>query len=105
MGSMTIGADRSDVVETSYLSVVVSVGTSQVEAKVGSSHLSNRQLVVLYNDSNTTLYYGPSGVTTSGSTKGIPIAKGQTVAVSIGNASLFLIAGSSSNSVIVQEMS
>lgn len=95
--------DRADTNETGYVSAILSVGTSQVEIKAGGSRLTGRQLVVVYNDSSNTVYFGPSGVTTSGSTKGVPVAKGQMVSVPIGNQAIYLIAGSSSNDVIVQE--
>jgi len=95
----------SDVVDGSYISTVITVGTSQVQACVGGSNLANRQEIIIYNDSLATIYYGPSGVTTTGATKGIPIAPGGFVNLPFGtDIGLFLIAGSASNSVIVQEL-
>lgn len=94
----------SGVAEDGYLSLVVSVSTSQVQAKVGSTNLAKRQAIIIYNDSNNVVYYGPSGVTTTGSTKGIPIGPGGFLTLPMGaEVSVFLIAGSASN-VIIQEV-
>ena len=97
--------ERAEVQDRLYKSKVISVGTSQIEA-IGdvSTRDSNRQLIMIYNDSSSTVYYGPNGVTTSGSTKGMPIYKRQTVAFTIGDQAVYLIAGSASNDVIVQVM-
>jgi hypothetical protein len=96
-------AARIDVNDGSYKSVVISVGTSQVEAKCDTTRDPNRQFLVIYNDSNATVYYGPTGVTTSGATKGFPLFKQQWVSIPMGDVGVFLIAASSSNSVLVQE--
>lgn len=90
-----------DIVEDGYVSGAVTVGTSAVEAKVGGSALDGRELLTIYNDSNSIIYYGPSGVTTS---TGEPLAKKQRVSIPVGSAiQVFLIAGSGGNDVIVQE--
>ena len=98
-------SERDEVQDRLYKGKVISVGTSQVEA-IGdvSTRDPDRQLIVLYNDSSNTVYYGPNGVTTSGSTKGMPILKRQTVAFTIGDQAVYLIAGSAGNDVIVQVM-
>ena len=96
--------DRHDVNDLSYTSTVISVGTSQVEAKVGGTRNALRQRIILYNDSNSVIYYGPTGVTTTGSTKGIPVYKKQIVVIPVGDVAIYLIAGSASNDVIVQEL-
>ena len=98
-------ADRSDVLDSGYSSLVVSVGTTQVEAKCAASRLSRRQGILLYNDSTATIFYGPSGVTTSGSTKGIQLRRGQWMFISLGDVAIFMIAATDNNNVIVQEMS
>lgn len=104
MSGISDVADRSDVVESSFVAAEVSVGTSQVEAKASGSRLATRQVLGIYNNSSNTVYYGPTGVTTSGSTKGFPIFKDQIVYLPIGDMAVYLIAGSSSNSVLVQEI-
>lgn len=99
------GTELSDVLNDAYVSGVVSVGTSAVEAKVGGSPLATRERLVIYNDSNKTVYWGPSSVTISGSTKGIPLGSGQMVMIPAGaNLSVYLVSDSLSNNVIVQEL-
>ena len=100
-------SDRADVNETDYTSLVVSVGTSEVEAKTTGGPLANRQLLTIKNDSNSSIFYGPTGVTTSGSTKGDELVKkGGFVSLPVGpSIGVFLIAGTASNDVIVQEFS
>lgn len=97
----------SDVVDSSYTSGVITVGTSEVLAAAnGSSNLTGRQELIIYNDSSVTIYFGPTGVTVSGGTKGIPIGPQETINIQMGAAvNIYLIAGTSSNSVIVQEFS
>jgi len=96
--------ERAEVYDQTYVATTLSVGSTQIEAKVGGSRDEKRQLVILYNDSNNTVYYGPTGVATSGANKGIPIEKRQEVAVPVGDVGLYLIAGSSGNNVICQEL-
>lgn len=96
--------DRSDVNDTGYQSTVVTVGTSQVEVKVGGTRDPDRQRVLIYNDSNSTIYYGPSGVTTTGSTRGVPVFKKQLAVIPVGDVAVYAIAGSAGNEVIVQEL-
>lgn len=85
----------------SYVQATVSVGTSQVEAKVGSNRLEGRQLLRLFNNSNSTIYFGPTGVTTS---NGEPLFKNQSMTIPLSDAAaLYMIAGSASNNVIVSE--
>ena len=93
----------ADVMQDGYVSGVVTVGTSQVEAKVGASRLEGREMLVIYNDSNSTIYHGPSGVTTSGANKGIPILKGEFVSIMSGDLGVFLITTGPGKNVIVQE--
>lgn len=93
------------VLNGSYISTVVSVGTVAVEAKVGGSTLSNRGLVKIYNNSSKTMYHGPATVTTSGANIGEPIVKGQTVYLPFGSSTkVYLIAATAANDAIVQEV-
>lgn len=98
------GITRNDeIVNDSYLQGTVSVTTTQIEAKVGGSRLSNRQMLRIYNASNNTIYMGPTGVTT---TTGEPIVKGQWINIAVGDqVAVFLIAATGTNSVIVSEWS
>lgn len=103
---LSISEDKSDVVNTSYVSTVKTVSTTEVEARVGGSPLADRQELIIYNDdSSITIFFGPTGVTTSGANKGIPIAPGEAQNIQIGpDLSVFMIAGSSNSNVIVQEL-
>jgi len=95
----------NDTRNADYKSIVVSVSTTEIEAKVGGSRLFDRQGVWLYNDSSNTVYIGPTGVTASGSTKGFPLAKSQSAFIEAPDSvAVFLIASSGSHSVIVQEI-
>lgn len=95
----------SDVADSAYVSAVITVGTSQVQAKVGASNLANRQELIIFNDSLNVIYYGPSGVTTSGANKGIPINGGGFVNLPFGfDIAVFLISASPGNSIIIQEL-
>ena len=104
LGGFSISGDRSDVNDLTFTSTVISVGTSQVEAKVDGTRDPRRQRVLIYNASNNTIYYGPTGVTTSGSTMGVPVFKDQIAVLPLGDVPVYMIAGSDSNNVVVQEM-
>ena len=79
----------------------LTVGTSAVEVKVGASQLTNRKHVTLYNNSNTTIYWGlDSGVTTS---TGTPIQKGEMVPWAASTATIYVIAGSAGNDTRITE--
>jgi hypothetical protein len=92
-----------EVVNIDYVQGSVTVGVTQVEAKVGGSRLDGRQMLRIYNGSNAVVYFGPTGVTTS---NGEPIEKKQWINIPIGDAlALYLIAGSAANDVIVSEWS
>jgi hypothetical protein len=89
---LTESPDRADVVERSHVGIVVSVGTTQVEAKAGSSRVESRQIVYIQNTSKLySVFWGPSGVTTTGSARGIELAAGQFVSLPFGDVAIFLI--------------
>lgn len=89
--------------EDSYVSGVISVTTSQIQAKVGVSNLTGREVLRIYNNSNVTIYFGPSGVTAS---TGEPIFKNQWVEIKVKDSiNVFLITASGTASdVRIQEM-
>jgi len=95
---------RADVVENSIAHGTISVGTTAVEVKAKASILDSRQVVIIYNDSNTELYFGESDVATSGPRKGTPIYKKQITTFPVGEMSMYLIADSDSNNAIITEM-
>lgn len=103
---MAFGSDGTfnDVVNIDYQSGVLTVGTTQqIAAANGSTNLDDRQELVIYNKSSNTVYFGPTGVTTS---TGIPIESKETINIQMGpDVSLYLIAATAGNSIIVQEMS
>jgi hypothetical protein len=103
MAPIAESPQRADVDDSFYNSAVVAVGTSQVEAKVGATRNPLRQVLTITNDNDTVeVYYGPTGVTTSGANKGNVLWPRQEAALTIGDVALFLIAASAVN-VTVQE--
>lgn len=105
---MAIGtsADRSDVVDTSGVQGTVTVTGTPIELKAGANRLPDRQILVIYNDSNTAVFTGPSEtVTASGANKGIPLYKDQERTIPIGDVAIYAVTASGSASVLVQEYS
>lgn len=97
-----LGRD-DEIVNNSYVQSTVTVGTTQVQAKVGASNLTKRQMLRIYNGSNNVVYIGPSGVTTA---NGEPLEKKQSINIPAGDQiNVFIIAGSADNDVIVSEWS
>lgn len=100
--SIEYGSEYSDVLTDAYVAGVISVSTSQVEAKVGGSRLANREVLRIFNNSSVTIYFGPTGVT---STTGEPIFKNQWVNIPIGDIAVFLITASGTAADIrIQEL-
>lgn len=91
--------------ETSILSGSVSVGTSAVEAKVGGSRLSNRRMLYIQNSGNTVIFWGPSGVTNTGSAIGGELRRRESVFIPAGDIGIYVISSASGGSVTVQEYS
>jgi hypothetical protein len=94
-----------DEISNSYLAGTISVSTTAVEAKVGASRLVNRKFVRIYNNSTTTIYFGPTGVT---ATSGEPLFQSQWVEVGVeeGDIPVFMITASGTAAdVRVQELS
>ncbi|MEO0271691.1 MAG: hypothetical protein ABIM30_01205 [candidate division WOR-3 bacterium] len=92
----------ADILNYSGVTGNIVVGTSAIEAKVGSTRLENRKVLVIYNSSNSTIYWGfsPSLTTTSG----LPIFKQQTLTIQIGDAlAIYLIANTSGNNILIAE--
>ena len=95
----TYGNDKTaiaDVLNESGTQGALIVGTSPVEVKVSASRLENRKLVTLYNNSNSTVYWGYDNTVTVSS--GVPIRKNQYVEWTVGDGlSIYVIAGSAGN--------
>lgn len=99
--SISLSSEYSDVLSDAYVAGVISVSTSEIEAKVGASRLSGRETLRIYNNSNITIYFGPTGVTSS---TGEPIFKNQWVNIPIGDIAVYLITASGTASdVRIQE--
>lgn len=95
-------SEYSDVLTDAYVIGVVSVSTTQVEAKAGASRLANREVLRIFNNSTQTIYFGPAGVT---SATGEPIVKNQWVNIPIGDIAVFLItAAGTAADVRIQEI-
>jgi len=93
--------ELADVISDGYVSGTISVTTSEIEAKVGVSPLTGREILTIYNGGNKTIFYGPTGVTIM---TGIPIFKDQVVSLPIGQSlSIFLITYSGTQTARIQE--
>jgi len=101
MTGVSLSAEFSDVLSDGYVTASVSVGTSEVEAKVGASRQVGREMVYLENKGTTVIYYGPTGVTTS---TGARLDKKQFVFLPIGAQGVFMIGDGVGGTVIVQEI-
>lgn len=80
----------SDTIKEAILSAQLIVGTTAIEIKAGVNRLENRKGLLLFNNSNQTVYYGSNGVTT---TSGIPLAKGESTNISIEDVAIFVVSG------------
>lgn len=92
-----------DRANTSGVNGAISVSTTAVAAQVGGSNLTERKTLIIYNNSNNTIYWGySSGVTTA---NGIPVYKDQYFTWDgLGpNVTIWLIAASGTNDVRVAE--
>jgi hypothetical protein len=102
MSDISYNPELADVDNDGYVSGPVSVAGTAVEAKVGASRLVGREFITITNKGPKTVYYGPSGVT---STTGDVLYKGQFVSMPMGDQiGVFVIcAGADTATVIVQE--
>ena len=77
------------------------ITTTQSLLAVGVSNLANRKSVALFNKGAQTVYYGTTGVTSS---TGIAVEKDEFLELAIGdNIDVYLVTGSASASVVIQE--
>ena len=101
---LSYSGDRSDVNESAFVSGAVTVGVTEVEAKVGGSPLAGRQLLSITNNSAKDIFYGPTGVTTA--TGDVLKKGGQYIVLPVGpGVSVFLISADAGLNVRVQEFS
>ena len=91
-----------DIINNSGVYGTLTVGTSAVEIKVGGSVLAGRKNVTLFNNSNSTIYWGYSNAVTTST--GTPIVKNQFASWSVGESvSIWVIAGSAGNNTRITE--
>lgn len=80
------------------------VSTTQIRAKSGVTINPGVEELFVYNDSSNTVYWGLTGVTASGATKGIPLPKGTSVTIPTdANTQVFFIAAAGSNNCYCYE--
>lgn len=92
--------ETADIIATALISGALAVSTTALAARVSTSNLANRKLLMITPTSGTIYMGATSGVTT---TTGTPIFANQTFTLSYGAAiTPFLIAAASVN-VIIQE--
>lgn len=94
-------SEFGDVLENVMVQGSVTIQTTQTELKVGATREPQREVVRVYNNSNSTIYVGPAGVTSS---TGEPLFKKQSMEMPIGDQALYAIVGSGTASVIVWEI-
>ena len=97
VSSIVPSPDRADVVDKAFNHIVITVGLTAVEVKVGASKQTGRQITIIYNNSQVeTIFWGNSsviaGTAVAGNARGFPIAPGQFVILPYGLTSVYLIA-------------
>ena len=101
------GGEYNDVLTDSYVANYISVTDSlAIEAKVGSSILEGREILMLYNKGPNTVWFGPLGLTVGSTGNGVPLFIHETIMVPVGqNISVFLLCNTGhSATVVVQEL-
>lgn len=98
----TSGGELDDVNNDNYVAGPVSVGSVQIEAKVGLSRLYGREILTITNTGPNVVYYGPTGVIPG---SGDSLKKGQFISLPYGdNIAVFLICASGQTATVkVQE--
>jgi hypothetical protein len=101
---ITGSPEYGDVLEDVFVQKVVSVGATATKLVVASSADPDREIVRIYNDSNSIVYIGPSTVTSSGTNKGEPLYKKQWIELPFGpDLEVYGIVASGTADVIVTE--
>jgi hypothetical protein len=90
-----------DVVKNQLVHSVVSVTTTRSEAKVGASKLTDRKFLFIKNLGNPTVFWGGSGVTTSGATMGDSLAKDESITLAL-DVPVYLIATGTADVLIME---
>jgi len=100
------GGEFDDVLNDAYVSARVTIGNAyETLAKVGTNPLEGRETITITNVGNKTVYFGPSGFSSSNATDGEPLRRKQTVTISAGySVGIYLrCANNNSTDVIIQE--
>jgi len=100
------GGEFDDGLNGGYVSTRTTIGnSSETEAKVGANTLEGRETLTITNVGNKTVYFGPSGFSSSDATDGEPLHRRQSVTIQAGSElNVFLLCdGSDSTDVIIQE--
>ena len=96
--------ESSDYAYSDFDHTIITVGTTQVEIKVGTNRMVRREYVYIHNNSNPPIFIGKNGVTTSGSTKGDILYKDQFAYVRVDDDTpVYVIAASSNADVFIRE--
>mgnify|MGYP000564504163 CR=1 FL=1 len=100
--ALSFNPDRSDVLDTEGVTGAITVTTTPIEAKVGSSPLSGRQLLIIQPKANN-VYLGYSDTFTTA--QGIELFKDQLISLSVGpTVRVWLRTSSGTANVRVQEL-
>jgi hypothetical protein len=102
---MSFGSFAPAYLDTLVAHAAITIGSSATEIKVDATRNNDRGLVVIYNDSDETIYVGGSTVTTTGTTKGIPLVPMQTLILPISGMAFYGVCASGGKSLIVMEAS
>lgn len=93
----------SDVVNGGGSNGAITVGTTALLVSVSGTNLANRKSLTLYNNGNTTMYWGLSSSVTT--TNGTPIPTGYTATWKVGvSTTIYIISASAAQNARVTEM-
>ena len=97
-------SEFSDVLEDVLVQGTVTVGTTQTALNVSGTNNPEREVLRIYNSSNSTIYIGPSGVTADASSSE-PLFKNQWIEFPIGDSlTMYAIVASGTADVVVWEI-
>jgi hypothetical protein len=100
--AISVNPDFSDVLSGGLVQGVITVTTTSIEAKVGSSRQIKRQALRIFNNSSLTIFWGNSSVTSS---NGEPLLPKQWVNIPVGDqvAVHLITASGSASDIRIQE--
>lgn len=95
------GGGANLVLENPFVHGDVTVGTTPVEARVGSANLPDRKMLLIQNKDTTTVFFGGASVT---ATNGIAIKSEQTLTINLSpNVTPYLVTQSGTANCVVAE--